>query len=387
MNASISDLQARVDNVEVPHVDVAGLVAAGERRLRRRRAAITTGGVAAVLALAIGTATLTDRSNTSQEPVKEPTPSPTVEKDAPSVRQLTYAVESTIHYGGRVIDVGETVHFVDVTDDGAVFVRGGAFGQQPGGNALWFTDGSDTERIGTISGSPSWGYYAADSAAGSILAWWDPTVGDPGEIVVFDTEAMHELTRFPAPDASTLDVLSVHDDAVYWAPDEAPCELGDGDGDYCRRYEWVMRYDVEDGSSARVEGASYNEDMRSRPRTIVAPYRDNAEVPGTFPMGHIGFNRHGTDLVAYDEGGTELTISEGRTGKPIHLRVADATSSLFSTLTQWLDDDRFVLFAYTGNATEWADEGDIFICALSSGTCRVELRGEPGTVYQMPRLD
>lgn len=384
MNSSIRDLKQRVDNVEVPHLDVGGLIASGERRLRRRRAAITTGGVAAVLALAIGSATFAGRSMRSQEPVEQPSPSPTVEKDAPSGRQLAYAVGNTIHYGDRSIDVGEYVHFVDVTDDGAAFVRGGAFGQQPGGKPLWFTDGSEIERIGTISGSPSWGYYTAASDAGSILVWWDPTVGASGEIVVYDTGTRHELTRFPAPDAYTLDVLSVHDDALYWAPDEAPCELKGG-GDDCLRYEWVMSYDVEAGSSARVSGASYDEDIRSRPRTIVKPYR--ADIPGTFPWDYIRFDRQGTDLVALDNG-EQTTIREGLTGKPIHLSVPpDSTTATYFSLTQWLDDDQFVLFAYTGNVTEWADEGDVFTCALSSGSCRLELRGEPGTVYQMPRLD
>ncbi len=385
MNATLRDLGERVAGIEGPRLDVEALVASGERRLRRRRVASTTGSVAAVIALVVGGAALTDRTDRSPGPVDTPDQSPTVEKTATSARQLAYAVGSTIHYGDLALDVGQYVHFVDVTDDGVAFVRGGSFRQQPGGNALWFTDGTELERIGTISGSPSWGYYTAASDAGSILVWWDPTAGDPGEIVVFDTEARHELTRFPAPDAATLDVLSVDDDAVYWAPDEAPCEL-DSDGD-CLGYEWVMRYDVESASSARASGATFDEYVRSRPRTIVKPYSGEVDFPGTFPWDYIAFERRGTNLVVNDDG-EDTTISEGRTGRPIHLSIPpDSTIATYLSLTQWLDDDRFVLFAYTGNATEWADEGDVFTCALSSDTCRLELRGEPGNDYQMPRLD
>ena len=79
MNVSLRDLQQKVDAVEMPFTDVASLVAEGERRLRRRRWAVTAGGVAAVLAAVVGGAQLTDLSGRAGEPVRPgpTTPSPT----------------------------------------------------------------------------------------------------------------------------------------------------------------------------------------------------------------------------------------------------------------------------------------------------------------------
>ena len=71
--------------------------------------------------------------------------------------------------------------------------------------------------------------------------------------------------------------------------------------------------------------------------------------------------------------------ARGGRGGRIHDNPPDSTTATYLSLTQWLDDDRFVLFAYTGDATESADEGDVFTCALSSDTCRLELQGEPVT--------
>lgn len=91
--------------------------------------------------------------------------------------------------------------------------------------------------------------------------------------------------------------------------------------------------------------------------------------------------RQGTDLIARShDGARALTLSEARTGEPIRLRVpSGATEATRFEFSQWLDDDRLVLFAYAGLRAELADEGDIFVCALSTGNCRLELHGQPGT--------
>ena len=392
MNASIRDLKRRVDNVEVPHVDVAGLIASGERRLRRRRAAMATGSAAAVLTLIIGGAQVADRTNSTQDPAKDPSESPSViENNKASVRQLAYAVGNTIHYGDRSIDVGEYVHFVDVSDDGVAFVRGGGLRAQPAGRALWFTDGSAVERIGTVSGSPARGYEVKASDAGSLIVWEEPLDENDVVFVVFDTRTRQVLTRFPHSLASINSLeLDLYPDAVYWVPDGEPCQAGAYDAyrARCLRFRSVMKYDVVSGSSATVSWETYDQDRRSRPRTIVGPYPDEMDVPGTDIYRHVSFVRHGTRLVATDEGGAETAVSEARTGRPVRLQVpAGSTRATYFVLTQWLDDDRFVLFAYTGNATEWADEGDIFSCSVSRETCQVELQGPPGTTYQLPRLD
>lgn len=391
MSASLRDLRQRAESVAVPQVDVSALVTSGERRLRRRRLAVTTGSAAVVLALVLGVATLTNGTHRSQDPVNDPptptpTPTPTSVVDNPdSVRQLTYAVGSTIRYGDRSIDVGRYVTFVDVSDNGVVFVTGGRKGQ-PGRSALWFTDGSAVVRIGTVEGSDSRGFPVVSSVAGTILVWEEPGDDEGGEDVVFDTGDMQVLDRVPQAAAGDQ-VLSVHDDAVYWAPhDDVGCKEVITFPACVRDETVVRRYDVATGALTRVSGASYDRDRRSRPRTIVAPLFGEK---GTIIHDHLAFSRHGRKLLADGgEPGAEYEVQLARTGAPIRLRIpVGSTAARRIALAQWLDDDRVVLFAYKGvSGSELADGGDFFTCDISSGSCRLELRGKPGIGYQVPTL-
>jgi hypothetical protein len=345
----------------------------------------TTGRVAvlAALAAAVPSACSGDEaapppSTGHQEPVKPVT--------APA-RPLAYAVGSTIHYGDRSIDVGEEVQFLTVTDDGVAFVRE-PLRSQPGDKPLWFTDGSTVERIGTTSGSPARGYSVEASDTGSLLVVRPFRMGRE-YFVVIDTSTGQLIHRDSARfgDRDVV-VLSVRDDAIYWVyPADTPCDV-EGDRE-CLRHRWVVRYDVAADSLARVPWAQYDDDLRGRPRTFVGPDRGTPPVPGTFAVDAPFFDRMGTGLVARDyDGARELTLIEARTGEPIRLRVqSGATEATRFEFSQWLDDDHLVLFAYTGLSTEIADEGDIFVCALSTGDCRIELRGQPGTAYQLPALD
>lgn len=368
----LRDLRRRVDDLTPPPVDVAALVAAGERHLRRRRRGIVAGAAAVVLAVAVAVTSLTARTPSSNEPVGEPTP--TVEDGVHGVRQLTYAIGSTIYYGGEPIEVHQYVHFLDVTDDGVAFVRqapGTDRYEQPGPKALWFTDGSSVTRIGTVHGSPARGYGVTASESGSILVW-ETSVEDSFETgtVVFDTGALQVVPGLSGavPDRR---VLGIDDDVVYWVPEDAPCSVEGALG--CLEPEWVVRYDTEAAASERVSWATYDADVRSRPGTVVGTY------DGTFGRADLDFTRRGTELITQD-----------RDGELLRLRVPGGSTTATSlSLSHWLDDDRFVLFGYTSpyGGSELADEGDLFVCALSTAECRLELKGEPGTAYQLPGLD
>jgi hypothetical protein len=62
------------------------------------------------------------------------------------------------------------------------------------------------------------------------------------------------------------------------------------------------------------------------------------------------------------------------TGKPLNLRIpADYSASDYFGITQWLDDDRMVVSA--------EDAGDLFVCRLSSGRCRIAVTGSPLTGF------
>jgi len=363
---------------------------------RRRRSALGAAAVAAAVVVAVAAIATGVADQRGAEPVKNP-------DDAPA-RPLAYAVGDTIHYGDRSIDVGEEVQFLTVTDDGVAFVRE-TISRQPSDKPLWFTDGSTVEQIGTTSGSSTRGYSVKASDTGSLLVVRDS--GDGGgraSFVVIDTSTGQIIHRDSASYGGTdVVVLSVHADAIYWLyPADSPCELtGDqARRDFllpeiteiggCLRYRSVIRYDVAADSLARWSWERYDEDLRSRPRTIVGPDRGTPQVPGTFAVDYrVIFDRVGTDLIARDyDGVRELTLSEAHTGEPIRLRVpSGATEATRFEFAQWLDDDRLVLFAYTSRVSEVPDEGDIFVCALSSGRCQLELQGQPGARYQLPALD
>ena len=349
----------------------------GVARKRRRRAAVgAAAAVTAAVALAAVATGTADKRGTG--PVNPP-------DDAPS-RPLTYAVGDTIHYGDRSIDVGEEVQFLTVTDDGVVFVSAPARGQ-PVERPLWFTDGSTVERIGTTFGSPARGYLVEASDAGSLLVVRDGEDAGREQFVVIDTATGNVIHRNSAEFVGTFELLSVLDDAVYWVyPVDTRCELGGDRG--CLRYQRAVKYDVTTDDFTVVDWARYDEDVRSRPRTLVGPDPGTPPAPGTFPLRPV-FERQGADLVARDyDGVRELELSEARTGEPVRLQVSSgATEATRFELSQWLDDDRFVLFAYTRPPTELADEGDIFVCTLSTGTCRLEVNSPPGTAYQLPALD
>ena len=219
--ADLRALAERASTVEGRQAERLAEVHARIRAARRRRtAAASAGAGVVVLALVLGVSALTRSTDQSQEPVQTPTPTPTttptpVVDNPDSLRPLTYAVGSTIQYGDRSIDVGEYVHFVDVTDNGVVFVSGRSTWKQHQRAALRFTDGSSVVQIGTVTGSPYTWFRVESSVAGSILVWDEDPGDDQGDYVVFDTEDMRVLARVPQSAAGDQ-VLSVHDDAVYW---------------------------------------------------------------------------------------------------------------------------------------------------------------------------
>jgi hypothetical protein len=390
MSASLRELHRLTEDVVVPRADVPALVAAGERKLRQRRAANLTGAVTVILALVVGGTVLTDRGgDRSQEPVKDPspTPSPTeMDRNPDSLRPLTYAVGSTIHYGDSSIEAGGYVHYVDVTDDGVVFVRGRARWQQPERAALWFSDGSVMQRIGTVEGSAYWAFGVASSDAGTTLVWSEPKADRSRDFVVYDTERMEVLGRLPQGAPASY-VLSVHDDVVYFGVRPLPCKEVVSFHACVRDDSVVLRYDVASGASARVPGATYDQDRRSRPRTVIGPLFGESE---TVIYDDPVFIRHGRTLrVDGGEPGAEYEVADARTGAAIQLRLpAGSTDPGRLALSQWLDDERVVLFAYAGeHGTELPDAGDFFTCEISSGRCRLVVKGGPGTVYEVPNLD
>lgn len=390
MNASLRSLGTRADAVSAPPLDVTALVAAGESRVRRRRRTVVAAVTAGVLAV-VGGAVLAAPGSPQTAPPAGPDSKQhgDLVKTQPAQRQLTYSVGTTIHWGGRTIDVEQqtnrspggrrVVDYVDATDDGAVFVIGqaavrdqGGLGVPYGPAAVWFTDGSAPVRIGTTYGSRVRGFGIAPTAAGSTLAWIERgTRSSSGAVVVYDTGQMKELARLG--DGAAVP-LAVYDDVVYWSPD----------GGACARYLWgaaygcsptarVMRFDTGSGRQSPVSRADYEAERRSRPGLLAGRSGDRQTRRGVV---FLSFVQHGDRLVAGGvwEAGERSTFAATvpLTGLPLRLRhpARDAPTDAPHVLqmTQWLDPDRVVLL------DEHGDETDLVICRLSTGGCRVALR-------------
>ncbi len=398
MNTSLRDLGVQAGTVPVPRLDVAGLVAAGESRIRRRRLAAVAAVTAAVVAV-VGGAQLATPGNPQTPPpppgTHEPDDTDSVETRQAS-RLLTYSVGTVIHWGDRTIDVGQvargrqarriSLDYVDATDDGVVFITGpqahrGGIGY--GASAVWFTDGSTPVRIGTTSGSRVRGFGIGTSASGSTLAWKEPgdetseTLAYPfGPVVVYDTEQMREVARFGR--GAETEVLAVYDDVVYWSPG-APCALRADFG--CLRTRWVMRYEKASGLQAQIDWAGYEADRRSRLGVLTGPYDGDARVEGPVDYEFIGFVRRGARLIGWSRA-VAIPLTVALTDRPLRLRLpAGYRSSDNLALTQWLDADRIVLVG--ADPTDDSRGTELLVCRLSTGGCRLAVR-LPGASYTEP---
>lgn len=332
-------------------------------RRRRQYGAVGATVVAVVLALTtgVGLLALTDPDRTPPaEPAPRPTATPGVPEDkAPSVRRLTYATGDTIHHGDRVIDVGGKVEDVTAPDDGVVFIRGGTeltracrnYPVTGGCDALWFTDGSDVVRIGTVFGTVIRGFRI--------------------EYVVYDTGERREVARFGSANSH---IQGVYDDYVYWIPDDATwCPDFAKYYGVCRRYQGMMRLEASTGIQTEVSLAAYRADRRSRPRAFTRPIRGEANAPGPVYDESIGFLREGNRLVVDDGGGHAMSVRVARTGEPVWLRLPAGFRDVdWFPMFMWLDDDRVAVTA---------DEKDILVCRLSTGRCRVAVTGAPLTGF------
>lgn len=393
MSTSLHDLARRASAVPVPDLDTAALIAAGERRLRRRTALMTAGSALAVLALVGGALLLVRQPDPAPAPIDVPRPDREQVDPSASDRQLTYAAGRTIHYGGRTIDAGGLVHELEATDDGVVFVRGRELAQSATRD-VFFTDGRTTTRIGSASGSPGSGYGIHSGVAGSLVVWLEES-GEPSRWVVYDTRKREPLTTLDLSYRGNPQLLGVHDDAVYWAPDGDACVAYRTFAD-CPAAVRVWRYDARTGATRRVPAAAYHDERDSRGRTLAGSY---SGTPGSDEPG----KRHPVvyTAVVFLPDGNRLVVDGGEpreeyddttltsTGAPVRLRLApDTTSAPRLALSQWLDDDRMVLFGYTGGGgTELADAGDIITCSVSRGDCQLTHRGKPGEYYELPGLD
>lgn len=382
MTATLGDLLRRSADALPDHrVDVAALVAAADRRQRRRRVAAAVTAVAVVGAVVAGSfAVGTDRSRTL-EPAPSPSPSPpgSVAVDPTGTRPLVYTEGSTVHVGDRAVEANARVMFVDVTDDGVVFMT-------DADDRLWFSDGSGAEVIGEVPVHHLSTYHVYTSNPGSLVAWQTGAENRPG-LVVYDTAQHAVLARLQNTDYF---VLGVGPSAVYtnpawwrtpgcWVIDQRPCSD-----------PHLFRYDVPSGRTDEISRDAYEAELLANPRNFVIRAEVNeATRSAVFPLG-ARLHRHGERLVVSGE--HRLTRTSG---DPVALRWTSPRGGIVGFwAVQWLDDDRVVLAGYEedeggpsgiGQGDSYAASYvDLLVCTLSTGGCDEVVPLDPGTPYLPP---
>jgi hypothetical protein len=387
--STFHDLSRRVGDLAAPTVDVDELVALGEQRLRRRRVTGAAAATAAVAVLAVAGALANAHRVQTSGPIDLPHHPRQTERHVPTApvrREIVYAGglgDPTIHYGDRVLRVQTGYVHLDVTDAGFVYTTPGTL--QEGDRAVWFSDGTDPEQIGTHCGLnlPRTPNDVVSGSSGSLVVWFDCT--DPGKptLVAHDTSTGRDLVDHPialcATRPSQCDIDAIIGEHVYltrvW--------FRHGDGGLVRR-GYVL--DLGTGRLSAVTprygsvgnnhlSDAYLAELRSSPRGLVVG--DTWET-GTITNG-IGqtFDVVGSRLVPKMNVQSEQFLAKAAfdtaTGQALRLHVPEGYHRADSfTLTQWLDDDTIALAV----AGQGLYSGDILACDLSDGGCTFAVEGQ-----------
>lgn len=402
MNASLRDLKRQVDETPPPLLDVEDIVARGDARLRRRRAALAAGSAGlVVLAIVASVTALTDSNRGSSPPVHTPSPSVTETAAPTGARPLTYtddyAVDpsldihwrlQSIQYGDRTLPSGIDATAIDLTDDGVVMVA-------PDGG-VHFTDGDMTEKIGetAILEGQSWVEWGVKtSTSGSLAAWFTPD-GPDHSLVVYDTHERRVLADVPRPDCvrDGCILLTVVGDHVYYAAGGAEF-WANGQGP-------LTVLDVPTETVSEVDATALYEDLRSHPRGFVkgddyaigeVVNQDvNDEAVFFTPRGAtLELTRivrgEGTNTPVFGYGGFDITGRRLNLQLPAGYRPAEHPYALF----QWLDDDRFAVMAGAADFVEpGAGYGDILVCDIAEERCTLAAPGPgpDGNLRLVPHL-
>jgi hypothetical protein len=352
------------------------------------RLTVLAAAVVAVLAVGAVTIALTvDRTPT-------PAPARLSQNDDRSgtPRRLVYAEGESVHFGDQTIDAGADVVFVEATDDGVVFITMADFdhrGSGPTPASLWFTDGSDPERIGVVDMHHVYDFAVATANPGSLVAWLsvepgvDTTQLHNEEISVYDSHQRKVVARVPVPrhlgETIEPERIVVNGDRIYW-------ENGPGEN-----WPSVGRYDISTKTQKTVSWSSYRADLANNPRMLsFGNASDQGGPPPVVAQRLAAFMQNGDRLVPTDNihyGSRESEIPTTRLdGQPLQLRVPagyDAETTSF-VVVQWLNDRRLVLFAYHEHNELPMHVGDLLVCPVPTGSCEIHMPASDSTPYFPP---
>lgn len=355
--SDLDELRSLTDQILPPPLDE--LRETARRRTRRATTAVVVSAAAAV-AIAAGAGVL---FSTDDERSQEPVAPPDV---VDSSHPLTYAEGSTIRYGDLTVTAPDTVAELDLTDDGIVV--------RTADGGIWFTDGTDLERIGTL-GDPgpahevmdhpygATGGFVVSGNTGSRVAWFEfPQPGQP-ELVVFDTRSAEESARRALDiEPGTFALLaSVTEQFAYWYDDPETVELIPLP---------LQRIELATGAQSPVTLEVYKADSPpvGTARTMMV---GNVEGGGGPPYQLIDGTAWQFSVRAgrvVPQGAKPLDARDGATNRRFVFKAPTGyPDTLITWLMQWVDDDTVVLVAESDGGR------DLLKCRLSTRACGLAL--------------
>jgi hypothetical protein len=298
--------------------------------------------------------------------------------------------------GERETEIDQVLHSVMdwsmlVTDAGAVYAQDD--------RSVWFTDGGRPRQVAAHACVVAAGTHddlgLATGNAGPLVAWFDCSTASRGDLVVYDTDAGHEVARRRIrPCVATREPSHLPSSRAACTPDAV---VGQhvyfkrlpGSADQTQPLGHQFRFDVTSGHIEPAGQRVYLDDLRAQRRTLVIGDTWEGGTPTEAAgRGEWYLRPVGTRLVPMEVGGPRDDDVPTRaftiTGEPVGFRLpagyqpppSDAGSSF--SVFEWLDDDTVAL-AQGGFSTV----GDIVVCRLSDGRCRLAVRAA-GIVPGLP---
>lgn len=347
MTGLLKDLMHdKADHAGTPHVDLDAIVAAGDRRVRRRRVVTGAGVLVAAAAVVAAVAVVPGTIDDSAKPVQ---PSPDRVDQAPFDEELpTYADGSTIHYGTTAIDVSPHQVWNFATSDHA-------FVFSADDRHAYLTDGE---------GEPvDLGRSDQTVLAEGPYAAYVSLAGDRPEVVVRNTVDDAEVLRTSAgvdPGAQKADetrvvLLALDGSQLYWhnsqgvvvsdlsAPNDDPIVLQPN-------ASTIWLWDVARGVLARE---SFDD-------ITVTVSRDTDATSPNFEGDTATLSPDASHVATVS--GEELRVYDVATGRDV---TPKAPAFAQTRLVNWLSGNTFVM----AGANDYGGNAVLLECSARSGTC------------------
>jgi hypothetical protein len=276
----------------------------------------------------------------------------------------TYAVGSTIHYGGDVLRLRNQVRSFVQTDSGFVYTA-------PDGQVI-LTDGTTETPIGETDAQYP---RVVGDDTGPYVGWTDPSGAGAPQFVVYDTTTADEVVRTAQgslPGAAQTDIdtmsamLAIDRGVAYWHDSEGVKAYDIATGDLSSVKDgadanWLE--DVEDGVLAHQSTLHYRGDAGDQ-RIIVSDDPD-ATGPGLAPWSHAYLAPDAAHAAVF--GGDQPAVLDVATGDDVTPPHPGFSLVYFG---QWTDDDSFTLVAFAGQAPTNVNV-DLLACSLATNSCEV----------------